>query len=99
MIGDCKVRKSNMSRLAGMIGNSKVKESGVSRQTHLESAARHELLDNVEAGGHALGGLGLHAPHPLELHYMPAIRSTSCVLIRFRQHRYASNRQFIVENA
>ncbi len=88
MIGGCQVRKSNMSRLAGMIDNSKVKESGVSRQTHLESAARHELLDNVEASGHALGGVGLHAPHPLELHYMPANGSSSCVFTS-----RASNRQ------
>ncbi len=79
MIGDSIVRKSKMSRLAGMIGNSKVEERGMSRQMHLESAARHELLDNVQAGGHALGSVGLHAPHPLELHYVPANRSTSCV--------------------
>ncbi len=64
-----------MLRLAGMIGGCKVRKSNMSRQTHLQSAARHELLDNVEAGGHALRGLGLHAPHPLELHYMPANRS------------------------
>lgn len=79
-----------MSRLAGMIGNSKVRESGVSRQTHmhLESAARHKLLDNVEAGGHALGALGLHAPHPFELHYMPANRCTSCVFTSWATHMY-----------
>jgi len=52
----------------------------MSRQTHLQSAARHILLDNVEAGGHALRGLGLHAPHPLELHYMPASKCTSYLL-------------------
>ena len=60
-------------KLAGMSDNSKVRESSVSTHMHLQSAARHELLDNVEAGGHALGGVGLHAPHPLELHNMPAI--------------------------
>ena len=51
----------------------------MSTHMHLQSAARHELLDNVQAGGHALGGVGLHAPHPLELHNMPASKHTSCV--------------------
>jgi len=71
------MRNLTVLKLAGMIGNSKVRESSTSRHTYLQSAARHELLNNVEAGGHALGGLGLHAPHALELHYMPANRCTS----------------------
>ena len=42
------------------------------REACLEGTARHELLDNEETAGHAFWGLGLHAPHPLELHYVPA---------------------------
>lgn len=44
---------------------------------YLESVTRHELLHNVQAGGHALWGLGLHAPHPLELHNVPACTTAS----------------------
>ena len=65
-------------KVAALSDNSKVRSS-VSTHMHLQSAARHELLDNVQAGGHALGGVGLHAPHPLELHNMPASKHTSCV--------------------
>ena len=39
---------------------------------YLESVTRHELLHNVQAGCHAFWGLWLHAPHPLELHNVPA---------------------------
>ena len=57
---------------------------GKSTTLYLESVSRHELLHNVQAGGHAFWGVGLHAPHPLELHNVPTLipaRDEKCLCI------------------
>ena len=47
------------------------------RLLYLESVPRHELLHDVQAGGHAFWAVGLHAPHPLELHNVPTLATAS----------------------